>query len=423
MSAVSALFQGLASFDLAAYTEKAHRLGRQCLAQDQELRDEIRSLAVGARAVSHGGSIELDRQARDMVEVSRLFLDAQDAIMASARPRYEPYTTALLLRYVLRVDGYESLRATRGRIWATFRRILADQIAFDAAALSGGAGPAKRDVSPEVARARCAILDEVHALIPPDIANSPNRPAESARWLLDVAQDPPGPGTVARLTVFPQTVCHDEVAFLRVIHLCECLFWGAFLCVRQALGAFRPGRQRRQALELLAMADEFATPLIRLFHSVREMPPEHFRAFREATGDASAIQSQSWQLLDAHMYGVLPEKVLALAATPEVRHVLLLANPHFVPLVQRARQLGGTEDDTLLRDRIVVLDQRLRAWRKFHEKQLAGQRDPGYLPDGGPGTGGTSGYGYLAAHRPPRAPRLRDERTDRRDTVDALARG
>ncbi|WP_267245171.1 hypothetical protein [Streptomyces sp. PR69] len=407
-SSVSELLHGLASFDLTAYSERTHRLGRRQLARDDALRAEIGALAAAAGAVSRDGAVELDLPARDLVEVARLFLEAQDLIMVSDTPRYEPYTTALLLRYVLGVDGPEPLTATRDRIWSAFRHILAEQIAFDMAALAGTQEPPKKDFSPGVAVARCEILDETYGLIPGDVggmARTPYSPGTAARYLLDVAKDPPGPSAVSRLLVFPQTDCHDEVAFLRVIHMCECLFWGAFLCVRRALAAFRPGLLPT-ALQFIALADEFAAPLIKLFQSVREMPPEHFRGFRDATGDASAIQSQSWQLLDAHVYGVLPEKVPALTATPEVRHVLRLADPRFVPLVDRVRRLGASGVHASLRERIVELDRHLRAWRKFHERQLAGRRDPAYLPDGALGTGGTSGYGYLAAHNPPRASRV-----------------
>jgi hypothetical protein len=96
-------------------------------------------------------------------------------------------------------------------------------------------------------------------------------------------------------------------------------------------------------------------------------------------------------------------KAPVLAGIPEVQHVLAFANPAFLPLVQHVAQLGESTTETHLASAIIDLDHRLRAWRKFHEKQLAGQTNPPYLPPEALGTGGTSGYGYLSAHRPPRA--------------------
>jgi tryptophan 2,3-dioxygenase len=237
-----------------------------------------------------------------------------------------------------------------------------------------------------------------------------------------MALEPNGTSIVRWLLVFPQTPCHDEVAFLRSILLAECLYWGTLLFVQRALCAIHLG-ERRVALALLRAGTRFAAPLIHVFHVVRIMPPAHFLGFREATGDASAVQSRSWQLLDVHMYGVLAEKVPVLGRVPEVRDVLRFANPTFVPLVRVIERLDGTGVDAELCTTIGELDRKLRAWRKFHERQLAGRQDPAYLPEQAPGTGGTLGYAYLASHRPPRASQIAAERGASFDaTLDGTSR-
>ena len=398
------LLQELASFDVASYVEAAHRDGRCRIAEDLELRTKVRRLALNLELLEDSGVAFPERSTRNSINISRLFFDAQNYVLSNERPRYEPYATILLLRYVLGVDSHEALSVTQSRIWTVFRQIIQVQLDFEMESIAGISKFVKKDFSSDVSRARCAVLSEVRDLIPSRYFLTTARNIVNSRSLLDVARDSVD-SVVAQMLVFPQTACHDEVAFIRLIHMSECMFWGVLICVQRALTAVHVG-QLGQALQLTDAATEFAAPLIKIFRAVRTMPPEHFLGFRDATGDASAIQCQSWQLLDAHMYGVLPEKIEVLTTIPEVRHVLRLANPDFISLVQISGQLGESELEASLHESIIKLDHRLRAWRKYHEKQLAGRTDPGYLPPEARGTGGTSGYGYLAAHEPPRASKV-----------------
>lgn len=355
-------------------------------------------------------SVTNDRSLNATVEAARYFLSAQEYVLKQDKPRYEPYATIRLLRHVLEVDRHRPLSATQRKIWAIFQRISQRQMNFEIKALSGTLDPEREQFEFAVSRARLKELAAAQALIPrrfgivalPDIV-------EDVSDLCAVGGDRSGAAIVDHMLVFPQTTCHDEVAFISLIQMAECLFWGTLIFVQRALAAIHVGRLA-QAVQLVAAAGEFATPLIKVFHCVKTMPPDHFLGFREATGDASAVQCQSWQMLDAHVYGVLPDKAPVLEAIPEVRHVLALSNPHFVPLVHVAGQLGGSQIETELTEAIIRLDHRLRAWRKFHEKQLAGRTNPGYLPPQALGTGRTSGYGYLAAQQPPRAARISAER-------------
>lgn len=400
----------LSAFDLIAYEEKVGRFGRARLREDRALVSQIISLSAAAVTLHDNWRVSNDRSLNATVEAARYFLSAQEYVLNQDKPRYEPYAMIRLLRHVLEVDRHRPLSATQRKIWAIFQRILLRQRDFEIRALSGTLDPEREQFESVVSRARLKELAAAQALIPrrfgivalPDIV-------EDAGDLCEIGGDRSGAAIVDHLLVFPQTTCHDEVAFISLIQMAECLFWGTLIFVRRALAAIHVGRLA-QAVQLITAATEFAAPLIKVFHCVRTIPPDHFLAFREATGDASAVQCQSWQMLDAHVYGVLPDKAPVLEAIPEVRHVLTLSNPHFVPLVQVAGQLGGSEIETELTEAIIRLDHRLRAWRKFHEKQLAGLTNYGYLPPEAQGTGGTSGYGYLAAQQPPRAARISAER-------------
>jgi len=400
----------LSTFDLLAYEEKVGRLGRARLRADSALVSQIVSLSAAATKLHDDWIVSNDRSLNATVEAARHFLIAQEYILTHDRPRYEPYATIRLLRHVLEVDRHRPLSVTQRKIWAIFQWILLRQIDFEMKALAGTLNPAREQFKFVVSRARIKKLAATQALIPhrfgivalPDIV-------EDVGDLCEIGGDRSGAAIVDHLLVFPQTTCHDEVAFISLIQMAECLFWGTLIFVRRALAAIHVGRLA-EAVRLLAAATEFAAPLIKVFHCVKTMPPDHFLGFREATGDASAVQCQSWQMLDAHVYGVLPEKAPVLDGIPEVRHVLAFSNPHFVPLVQVAGQLGGSGIETELTEAIIRLDHRLRAWRKFHEKQLAGRTNPGYLPPEALGTGRTSGYGYLAAQKPPRAARISAER-------------
>lgn len=401
MSSPGKLLADLSAFDLVAYEEKVGRFGRARLREDHALVAQIVSLSAAAAMLHDSCSVSNDRSLNATVEAARYFLSAQEYILTQDRPRYEPYATIRLLRHVLEVDRHRPLSATQRKIWSIFQWILRRQRDFETKALSGISGPPREQFEFAVSRARLKEMAAAQTLIPhrfgivalPDII-------KDAGDLCEIGGDRSGVAIVDHLLVFPQTACHDEVAFISLIQMAECLFWGALIFVRRALAAIHVGRLA-QAVQLVAAATEFAAPLIKIFHCAKTMPPDHFHGFREATGDASAVQCQSWQMLDAHVYGVLPDKAPVLEGIPEVRHVLALSNPYFVPLVHVAGQLGGSEIETALSEAIIELDHRLRAWRKFHEKQLAA--NPGYVPPDAPGTGWTSGYGYLAAQQPPRA--------------------
>jgi tryptophan 2,3-dioxygenase len=421
--------EDLAAFDLVAYERAVQRCGRAGLAGDAVLVEKIKSLTASVTALLGGDRFvddedlftDFDDAAWDeaanadyvcdsesgvklrksTAETMAHFLMSQRQILSEPQPLYEHYAAIPLLRRLLQVDRHAPLDRKRTQIWSIFQQVLNAQIAFESAARAGLLPYETQEFSPEVALDRLGRLAEVEQAIPADCRLvGPPPSAADCRSLRVLIEEHGEPEIIRRLLVFPQTTFHDEVAFIRLIQLAECLFWGAFLHVQRAIWAIKRS-QFDSALIWIRQASEFAAPLVAVFRAVRTMPPAHFLSFRHTTDHASAIQSLSWQLLDAHMYGVLPEKEAILRRIKRVEdNIDRMQHPGFIPLVLAVGAVGDEMPE--LNAATVELDHGLRAWRKFHEKQLAGRSDPSYLPAGALGTGGTSGYQYLAVQKPPR---------------------
>jgi tryptophan 2,3-dioxygenase len=418
-----------AAFDLAAYERAVQRYGRASLTGDTVLIEKIESLTAAVIAALGGDRFVEDEDLftdsedsawddagdtdhaydsgsgvklrKSTAEAIAHFLMSQRQILSDAQPLYENYASIPLLRHLLQVDRRVPIDRKRAQIWSIYQQVLNAQMTFERRALAGLLPHETQEFSPEVALDRLKRLAEVQQAIPPEFRTSATQAAPADCWDLRVIVEEYGEAEIVRrLLVFPQTTCHDEVAFIRLIQLAECLFWGAFLHIQKAQWAIRRN-QFDAALLRIRQASEFASPLVTVFRAVRTMPPAHFLSFRHATDHASAIQSLSWQLLDAHMYGVLPEKEAILRGIKRVGdNIKRMQQPGFIPLVLAVSALGNAMPE--LNAATVELDHGLRAWRKFHEKQLAGSSDPPYLPAGALGTGGTSGYQYLAIQKPPR---------------------
>ena len=412
---LSDFLEDLAQFEFVAYEQAVRVFGRTDLPRESPLVTQIHELARHAKAaldddrttsstITDMDALERHAHLRHTVTVMYLFLEAQSFVLREPKPRYEQYASIPLLRRVLQVYERTTLEAKKQQIWTSFQRILDDSAEFERSALNGEIPCPTREFDPGVAVQRIRQLENIRQAVPENFAfaGSPSsRPETDLRKIVEGYGDQ---GIIERLLVFPQTTYHDETSFIRLIQLAECLFWGSLIHVQRALNAISLG-----ALEVAILrvreASEFASPLVRVFQAVSVMPPAHFLSFRQATDQASAIQSLGWQLLDAHVYGVLPEKLPVLMNIPEVsENISRLRNSGFTPLLPAVARAGQTAAADALRSATVELEHQLRAWRKFHEKRLAGRSDPSYLPPGALGTGGTSGYEYLASQHPPRLP-------------------
>lgn len=395
-------------FPLADYREATHTYGRATLKMTRHVDDVPRLRALADTAWSTL-AVSASRHDRELIAITQRFFAAQEFVLLEDKPRYEPYASIPTLRLLLGVDEQIPLRTMQRRMWSVADAIINEQIHDDERALAGRLPASRTEIVPEVSKARLEQLALLQASIPPRFRlNAVGATAVTPTFSsLSTATSPAA--AVRYLLVFPQTTCHDESAFIRLIHLAETFFWSTLRFVQAAIVAFRLG-DLASTEKMLTSAVEFAKPLIGTFKAVRTMPGKHFGVFRAATGNASAVQSQGWQLLDAHMYGVLPEKKDVLKEIPEVAHVTLLDNPAFVSLFAVHARAKSIEAFAIA-DEIENLDKALAAWRSFHTNQLAAPTgDSAYLPPEAQGTGGTSGLAYLKSHKPPKPGRVQRRR-------------
>jgi tryptophan 2,3-dioxygenase len=200
------------------------------------------------------------------------------------------------------------------------------------------------------------------------------------------------PGLVVEfLTALPQTTHHDEVAFLRTIHLSESCFWGMLVSIMATMDSLTQGAAD-DAAAALDEAVSFADTLGLALQVLQTMAPGAFLDFGGLTGDASGLQSRAYQLVQIFVFGVDAEKVAILGMIPELRDLLFYANPRFVPLGQALRQAherGGEDGEVIAAAR--RLDAAMYQWRSRH-KGVATH----YLPDDV--LTGAAGRDYLASH-------------------------
>ena len=196
------------------------------------------------------------------------------------------------------------------------------------------------------------------------------------------------------LTALPQSAWHDEYLFLRTIQCSECCFWGVMTGVIGAMEEAKLGRLQH-ATELLNQASGFARFLIPLFDAFKTMPTEAFREFRDDTGDASAIQSRTYQQMQIFTQGLDERKIHFIAAVPENVDLLLMGHPNFIhlgkliQLLDQSPQLPGLAQFKVATQE---LDDALFRWRQIHLG--IAKRYLGDLM----GSGATPGFTYLKSH-------------------------
>jgi tryptophan 2,3-dioxygenase len=178
----------------------------------------------------------------------------------------------------------------------------------------------------------------------------------------------------------------------------ECCCYGIVAEVIAAIEWIKT-RDFEDAARALHEAAELAEVLFPLFCAVQTIRADRFFDFRAATGNASAIQSRMYQLMQIYVQGLDEAKAPVMAHLPEVADLLLLGDRRFRTLPRALVDLdrvGGAPEAIV--DGARQLDRALYRWRSLH---VAIARD--YLSghSAGPGlrgTGATSGVPYLQAH-------------------------
>ncbi|MDT8910074.1 hypothetical protein [Amycolatopsis sp. PS_44_ISF1] len=173
---------------------------------------------------------------------------------------------------------------------------------------------------------------------------------------------------------FPQSDQHEEHVFLRSVQACELVFFLVRRLARPAGSAFR-----------LRQLGRFADLLNGIFEVLTTLTPERFLSFRAETGDASAVQSLNYHLMELVVHGHDPRRAEIFARFPHLSG--LSGGPHVEvqPLRRVVAALGRPELDELC----AVAERALLVWRGRHYGFARK-----YLPDS-LGSGGTDGWAYL----------------------------
>lgn len=142
--------------------------------------------------------------------------------------RYQPYGNVRLLNHLLGTSSHAPDGAVERACWQTIRTTAESWRAYEQRTLEGtekwaqDALPSDRQLTERIAR--LGSLVSLTAGRTP--APRPAAPEPPRHWR-DYTLSPHGPANVLEhLAVLPQTTQHDEVTFLRVIHLVEATTWG-----------------------------------------------------------------------------------------------------------------------------------------------------------------------------------------------------
>lgn len=196
---------------------------------------------------------------------------------------------------------------------------------------------------------------------------------------------------VAHFTCLPQSRWHDEIMFLKMIHLTECAFAGILASI-EVLPSVVMKSEWIAAAELIKEALFFSDFLVRLWEIFETMPVESFfDGFRVATGDASAIQSLRFQKLDILTRGLNEKKMAALAMQHEGGHLSswqppdIATLPNILIIARKSESADALEFVSLTE----ALDKDLHMWRSKHYGIAIR-----YLPKDAKGTG-DEGVPYL----------------------------
>lgn len=395
------VLDAVVSFDVARYVHAVRETGRDRL--DSALRERMAELYTDLQRLLSREPEAVTATLRPTVRFAELVLQSEWRLAHPGDPlgevdwlrglpidvpgkRYLAYANLRVLNTALGTRWHRSDHAVERQCLDAIDQLVDSWLNYELRTRDG----VERWCSDEITAPR-GLDDRIGRLqelrrhpVPPPPAQPPRR------WTGYLGRDG-RPAVLEYLVNLPQSTMHEENAFLRIIHLIEATTWAMLGRVIAATHWLRTGGWV-QAGVCLSRASSFAdAQLAYLMVLRRTMSIEHFLGFRESTGDASAVQTLSGQLLHIHLIGAHPRKIEALSAVPENTYLLLYYDPAFVPL-RRALHLvpPGSAGDVFPAAK--RLDDTLFRWRRVH-LGLAHR----YLPDQADGTGGTSGAGYLQA--------------------------
>lgn len=369
-------------------------------------------------ALAYASAANLSYEEERLSNLVNDILASERALLNVPRPRYPSYTNINVLNRFIGVYSNPSIQTTWAKCRLALAVVIDDWLHFERDALtlheraSGGAKPEQlgrnfqeRNVKLRIERLElpCSLIANVtRPKIQPvdDLLSSEAYPVD---WLY-YAIEHDGAVGLAHLTALPQSDYHDEYLFLRTIHLTEICLWAIITGIRAATQAAARGEFSTVLLSLRE-SNFFAEFLVRVFSVFKTMPVESFfNGFREATGNASAIQSEQYQHLEILSRGMAPGKRSELSESNKLPELAWLADWQPRPEATLAGLVHTTErgafaSSGLLRSELYRLDRSLHNWRHVH---FGIARE--YLP--GAETVGTGEQGIPYLERSLRTPAL-----------------
>lgn len=383
------IWRSLEKFDVPSYIRAAREHGRTAL--DPEIRLRAASLYEMVREHTAGGSF-LSRDLRAALGLVERALFSEHFFLRHPVPRYRAYANIPVLSWVLCADGRAPLSEVRSRCWAAIRLLMRDLISFEVCSLARVERWQQRRFDPARAAERIDRLGSLLKMVQGGPVTTYVHLEEPPAAWSSYSLEPARTAALLHLTAFPQTEEHDEVLFLRTIHIAECCFWGVLSATVAAIDYVQQSLLD-VAARRLREATAFARILLPLFQALREtMPPAHFAGFRDATGEASAVQSRSHQLMEIHLQGLDMDKARILADIPELTDLLQYQHKMSLRDVLRFASAADSPGVMALMEEAHELYRARHAWMAYH---LGIAR--GYLPSDMHGTGGTRGASYLEA--------------------------
>lgn len=344
--------------------------------------------------------LEEGRLGPDVEQATTLFWEVTYPMAMQERsegPFYYPYTSVNVLDWFMEDSGGRLEELKRKSVEGIAALVL-DFGRFETHSLIGYERFHTRHFESRLATARIEGLRHVYAAVcrlGERIPGSSTRPGWRPRRddsLMDYAIGPGRLGALVRFSCLPQTEYHDEVLFLRAIHISELCFYGVRLAIEQAMRSLHQGAAATTR-EHLEQASAFAEVLRQVFLLLRTMPPDHFLDFRDATAQASAVHSRNFQALDVCLFGLSEHKIELYKRTPHLRDLLVGREddrPCLRDVMLALSAGGGGDARASVIQAARTLDRKLLSWRGLH---LAFAVE--YLATVPLGTGGTSGAPYL----------------------------
>jgi tryptophan 2,3-dioxygenase len=392
MNAEDKIKAALNEFDVQEYIMASRTNGRANMdidirARAVKLYKQIQTFLVDEPFIS--------RELEATLELTQRTLFSEWFLYNNKIPRYPAYTNVRVLNWVLGTNRRTPLPVIWSKCWTTIRALLQDIISFEICSLAGVEHWQPRNFDRTIAGDRVERLRQLRGSVTTfkpyhsPIVNVDEPPRD---WFA-YANDESRVLAVLHLTALPQTQEHDEVLFLRTIHVGECCFWGVLTGVIGGMESVKRGRLD-VGIECLEEAASFAKFLVPLLQAFKTMPPEHFTNFRDATGNSSAIQSRTYQLMQIFTQGLDERKAPILASIPEVEDLPAYGDTGFISLRTLLRTIDPNDPEgSAFLAAATALDKELYAWRCLH---LGIARH--YLPPSVMGTGGTIGVPYLDMH-------------------------